>query len=339
MKKHDWTLGLIAVAALVAHFWPMAYWSSTTLVLLRITAAFFAQMYFCRRNWNLPVRLLPLLGTSLLALWGGWLFGSSPAWADASFAGYFWDYCSPTLACAAAWAVVWLRKRLSWGQLFGAAFLFCILVVPACIWALLALGWPPVIGNFTAAHAMTQYAAQIHPDWEAESLWADYNLVDGSHFLNFYTGEERHTLHSNWNGTSIRDEERETALRKELEVDKAIRSVAPHDDPYGYIFWTAKWSAKETEQPYIFLRVDLSDGSGDPVLDWEQMREKMADRGMEVYEALAPVAPVDKFSVHYTHWGADRQEKGGQRWHKITVELKDALLTRELLLSRPITTN
>jgi len=135
MKKHDWTLGLIAVAALVAHFWPMAYWSSTTLVLLRITAAFFAQMYFCRRNWNLPVRLLPLLGTSLLALWGGWLFGSSPAWADASFAGYFWDYCSPTLACAAAWAVVWLRKRLSWGSCLG--LLFC-----SAFW-----WYPPVSGR------------------------------------------------------------------------------------------------------------------------------------------------------------------------------------------------
>ena len=339
MKKHDWILGLIAAAALIIHFWPMAYWSSLTLVVLRITAAFWGQLFFCRRRWMLPVRLLPLLGSSLLALWGGWLFCTSPAWGNTAFAWYFWDYCSPALACGAAWGIFLLRKRLSWGQLFGAAFLFCILVVPVCIWALLALGWPPVIGNFTAAHAMTQYAAQVHPDWEAESLWADYNLVDGSHFLNFYTGEQRHTLHSNWNGSSIRDEEREAALRAELGVDRAIRSIPARDDPYGYIFWTAKWSAKEAETPYIFLRVDLSDGADDPVPDAAQMREKMADRAMEVFQSLLPLAPVDKFAVHYTHWGADHREKGGQQWHQITVELNGKPLKRENILYGPITTN
>lgn len=332
-KRWDWILATVAAAALLVHFWPMAYWSSLTLVILRVTAAFWGQLFFCRRSWILPVRLLPLLTTTLLALWVAWPFGSPLG------AGYFWDYCSPALVCAAAWIIHRLLRTWTVPQLLGGAFLFCITVVPVCIWVLLAFGWPPVIGNFTAAHAMTQYAAQVHPEWEAEGGWADYNLVDGSHFLNFYTGEERHTLHSNWNGTSIRDEEREAALRAELGVDKAKRSVAPHADPYGYIFWTAQWSAKETEQPRIFLRVDLSDGSGDPVLDMAQMREKMADRAMEVYDALSPLAPVDKFAVHYTHWGADRREKGGQQWHQITVELNGKALKRENILYGPITTN
>lgn len=338
-RRVDWVLALVAVTALVVHFWPMAYWSSTTLVLLRVTAAFCTQMGFCRRGWKLPVRLLPLLGASLLALWGGWLFCTSPAWADASFAGYFWDYCSPALACAAAWFVHRLLRTWTVPQLLGLVVLLGIFVVPACIWGLLYFGWPPVIGNFTAARAMTRYAAAVYPNWEAEGIWAGYNLVDGSHYLNFYEDGQRHTLHSNWKGTSIRDQEREEALRTELGVDKAIRSVAPYDDPYGYIFWSAKWSAKETETPYIFLRVDLSDGSGDPVPDWQQMLDKMADRGMEVYDALAPLTPVDKFAVHYTHWGADRREEGGQRWHQITVELNGKPLTREDILSRPITTN
>lgn len=338
-KTMDWVLGAVAAAALLIHFWPMAYWSGTTLVLLRATAAFCAQMFFCRRGWRLPVRLLPLLGTSLLALWGGWLFCTSPAWGNAAFAGYFWDHCSPALACGAAWVGQRLLRTWTVPQLLGAAVLLSITVVPAFVWCLLYFGWPPVIGNFTAARAMTQYAARVYPDWEAESLWADYNLVDGSHFLNFYTGEERHTLHSNWNGSSIRDEEREAALREELGVYEAIRSVAPDGDAYGYIFWTAQWSGKETDQPRIYLRVDLSDGSGAPVLDLPQMREKMADRAMEVYGALAPLAPVDKFSVHYTHWGADHREKGGQLWHQITVELNGKALTRDRILNTPIATN
>lgn len=109
-KRLDWMLGILFVGALLAHFWPMAYWSYPTTILLRVTAGFCGQLFFCRRRWNLLIRQFPLLVTALLALWGGWLFCTSPAWSSATFSGYFWDYGSPALACGAA-RLVWAASH------------------------------------------------------------------------------------------------------------------------------------------------------------------------------------------------------------------------------------
>jgi len=88
--------------ALLLHFWPMAYWSGTTLVFLRFTAAFCAQRLVCRTAKHPFVRLLPLALCAGLAAWGGWLFFTSPAWADASLLWYVLDYCSPAAGCLLA---------------------------------------------------------------------------------------------------------------------------------------------------------------------------------------------------------------------------------------------
>jgi len=92
--------GVLFTGALIVHFWPMACWSGTAIVLLRVIAAFSAQMLSFRMFKSSGLKLLPLLLTVLLALWGGWLFATSPAWANATFFGYVLDYCSPALACA-----------------------------------------------------------------------------------------------------------------------------------------------------------------------------------------------------------------------------------------------
>ena len=68
--------------------------------LLRIVAAASAQILFCANIKQTWLRIIPIVLTAACALWGGWLFLTSDSWVNATFWGYFADYCTPTLGCA-----------------------------------------------------------------------------------------------------------------------------------------------------------------------------------------------------------------------------------------------
>ena len=219
------------------------------------------------------------------------------------------------------------RKGLL-GRVLIAAFLLVFAAGPVCLYAILRLGWPPVIGNMTAAHAMRSYAAEAHPEWEAKGAWARYNLVNGDYSLNFTYGE----LHYDRNNGLwlVRDERREDALRSELGITWRLKEGGELSD---YVRWNAGWRHGDTETPYISLRVDCSSKPGDPVPTDEAMRKIMADHALEVYDRVAPAAAVDRFSVYYTHHAVNA-EHGRTEWHSITVELPEGTaLTQEMVLS------
>ena len=72
-------------------------------LVLRIVVGAAAQVLFClncKRAW---LRVIPLVLTVTFALWGGWLFLTSDSWANATFGGYFADYCSPAVGCVLAY--------------------------------------------------------------------------------------------------------------------------------------------------------------------------------------------------------------------------------------------
>ena len=46
-----------------------------------------------------------------------------------------------------------------------------------------AAGWPPVLGNLSAARAITRYATQVYPEYRAEGPGQVFNLVDGYYWL------------------------------------------------------------------------------------------------------------------------------------------------------------
>lgn len=212
--------------------------------------------------------------------------------------------------------------------LFPALFI----IVPLLIYAVLRMGWPPVIGNVTAAHAMRTYAAGAHPEWEAKGVWAGYNLVNDAYGLNFTYGELHYDRKNGlW---LVRDERREDALRSELGITWRLKEGGELSD---YVRWNAGWRPGDAETPYISLRVDCSSKPGDPVPTEEAMREIMADHALEVYDRVAPAAAVDRFSVWYTHHAVNA-EHGRAEWHSITVELPEGTtLTREQILSAPLT--
>lgn len=227
-----------------------------------------------------------------------------------------------------------LRKRLGRGLM--AAFFLVFVIGPVCLYALLRLGWPPVIGNLSAAGKLRAYAAQVYPDMEPEGFWAGYNLVDGCYSLDIQgPGGENRTLRYAAGTKLVRDGRREEALQRELEIDKALRINGLQGRG---IYWWAAWDYREPETPLVTLRVDFRDPADAPVPDEAAMREKMADRAMELYEALSPVTPVHKVSVHYGHDAL--RPKARLLWYWISVELpEDTPLTREMVLSGELEDN
>ena len=202
------------------------------------------------------------------------------------------------------------------------------IMVPLLLYAVLLMGWPPVIGNLIAAGAMRNYAAEAHPEWEAKSAWAGYNLVDDDYGLDFTYGELHYDRDNGlW---LVRDERRKDALRSELGIGWRLKEGGELPD---YVRWNAGWRPGDAETPYISLRVDCSSEQGDPIPTEEAMREIMADHALDVYNRVAPAAAVDRFSVYYTHHAVNA-EHGKTRWHSITVELPEGTaLSREMLLS------
>lgn len=223
------------------------------------------------------------------------------------------------------------KKKRNVGKVLLVVFLTVFVAGPVLLYAVLRLGWPPVIGNLTAAHAMRTYAAGAHPSWEAKTFWAGYNLVNDTYYLHFDYGELRYDREDGL----VRDEARADALQGELAVRSAVRKA--NEQPGHYFLWSAGWKPKDPETPYISLRVDYYDPPDAPILEENAMREKMADEALKAYELLAPLTPVDRFSIYYCHQGV-KGKKPGLIWNMITVDLPErTALTREQILTGPLT--
>lgn len=212
-----------------------------------------------------------------------------------------------------------------------AAILLVFLIILICLYIVLRLGFPPVIGNLFAARNMTDYAAQIHPAWTAEGNWAGYNLVSDGYYLSFTEGDQSHSL--GYANGMIQDKEREEALREELEISKTLRINGLWLPDRYTTYWGVLWSAKAPDRPQITLDVTFYDSLDAPVPDEAAKREQMADEAMRAYEALSSVTPIHAFSVRYCHRGIEGQHRG-LVWNIIRVELpEEEGLTREDILS------
>lgn len=215
-----------------------------------------------------------------------------------------------------------------------AAVLLVFLILPLCLYTVLRLGFPPVIGNLIAARGMTSYAAQVYPNWMPEGSWANYNLVDGNYWLSFSDGLLSYSL--GYANGMVRDEVREEALREELEISKVLR-INGLWLPSRYTYWGVCWPAKAPDQPRIRVDVDFYDSADSPIPDEAAMRERMADEAMRAYGALSPVTPIHRFSVRYCHQGVSAEHHGNV-WNIIRTELPAGEgLTREDILAGKLT--
>ena len=110
-RLNIWLL-LGTIVPLVLHFWPMAYWSGTTLVILRIIPSLCGQILLCRVGKRAVIRAIPLLLTGALALWIGYIYIIPSHSPSVTVWMLFWDYFSPFVSCALVYGVFALRKKL-----------------------------------------------------------------------------------------------------------------------------------------------------------------------------------------------------------------------------------
>lgn len=205
--------------------------------------------------------------------------------------------------------------------------ILCVLaMLPALFLLILRLGWPPVLGNLSAARAITQYAAQVYPEYRAEGPWAGFNLVDGYYWLRVSGEGGTRSLGCDLEERLIWDRERAAALEEELNVGRALRSLGVLE-PKGYTDWSAQWPADAPDRPWVMVRTDFYLDA--PVPEEQTLRMALADRAMEVYTVMAAVTPIRRFSV-----ACGIREERETAWYRITVELEDGkALAREDILN------
>ncbi len=113
MRKTINTMLVVAVIVpVVLLFWPFAMWNDVMSVILRVIPSFAVQALLFRvGRWNI-VKVLPILIAGVFAVWGTYLYFTSPHWRNATFwGGLIADYVSPFISCLTALIACFLARK------------------------------------------------------------------------------------------------------------------------------------------------------------------------------------------------------------------------------------
>ena len=108
-------LGFCAAAAvlvLVFQGFVIPAVSDTASLWLRLVGAVCCQWLVFRVFEKKLHRAVPLLLGALLAVWGFFLYLSSPSWLGTTFNSFLSDYVSPLFGCLLVWVLAWLLPPL-----------------------------------------------------------------------------------------------------------------------------------------------------------------------------------------------------------------------------------
>ena len=112
MKK---TINILLVAAVIVPvaflFWPFAEWNNVMSVILRVIPSVAVQLLFCRMWKPNIVKTIPALLTGAFAVWGTYLFFTSPHWSNATVGSLIADYVSPFICCIFVLTTYLLEKK------------------------------------------------------------------------------------------------------------------------------------------------------------------------------------------------------------------------------------
>ena len=112
MKKTTTILLVVAVVLpLVLLFWPFAEWNSVMAIVLRIIPSVSLQVLLCRVCKSDFFKAIPALLTGAFAVWGTYLYFTSPHWSNATVGDLVADYVSPFVCCVVVLLVCFLTKK------------------------------------------------------------------------------------------------------------------------------------------------------------------------------------------------------------------------------------
>ena len=111
-KIIDALLVIAVIIPVVLLFWPFVMWKDLMSVILRVIPSFAVQVLLLRvGKWNI-IKVLPILIAGMFAVWGTYLYFTSPHWANATFWGsLIADYVSPFISSLVALFVCILVKK------------------------------------------------------------------------------------------------------------------------------------------------------------------------------------------------------------------------------------
>ena len=99
------------IIPIILLLWPFAMWNDTMLLILRIIPALAIQILLCRIGRYIGVKVIPVLLTGVLAIWGTYLYFTSPHWDNATFGSLIADYVSPLICCFTVFCISIITKN------------------------------------------------------------------------------------------------------------------------------------------------------------------------------------------------------------------------------------
>ena len=111
MKKTvDILLLIAAVLSITLLMWPFAEWNNVMSVVLRVIPSLATQLLFCRVCKSKRIQAVPVFLSGAIAVWGIYLFLTSPHWSNATVVDLIADYVSPFISCEAVLLARLLKK-------------------------------------------------------------------------------------------------------------------------------------------------------------------------------------------------------------------------------------
>ena len=108
-------LGLIAAASasvLLLQSFALSALSPSMILWLKILGTLCCQWFFLRISRNRLVQAIPMMIAGILAVWGFFLYLTSPSWLHATFSNFVSDYALYLLICLGVMLLKWLIPRI-----------------------------------------------------------------------------------------------------------------------------------------------------------------------------------------------------------------------------------
>ena len=108
-------LGLTAAAsaaALLLQGFAFTALSPELILWLKILGTLCCQWFFLRITKKMILQSIPLMVSGIIAVWGFFLYLTSPSWLHATFAHFVSDYALYSLVCLGVLVLKWLLPRI-----------------------------------------------------------------------------------------------------------------------------------------------------------------------------------------------------------------------------------
>ena len=108
-------LGLAAATcaqALLFQGFALTAMSSKMILWLKILGTLCCQWFFLRISKKKVLQVIPLMAAGIVAVWGFFLYLTSPSWLHATFAHFVSDYALYLLICLGVLVLKWLLPRI-----------------------------------------------------------------------------------------------------------------------------------------------------------------------------------------------------------------------------------